>query len=133
MRGYAVRHPEAPELGFLYGTILTDGAVSEPVSRNLCVFGKGQIDRSPTGSGVAARLAVDATRGWVGPGETRDFCGPTGVRFSGTVIAAEPLAGMPAFRMRVAGSAFYSGEATFIAEADDPLADGFELSDGLPG
>ncbi|HUB47529.1 MAG TPA: proline racemase family protein [Acetobacteraceae bacterium] len=125
-----IRHPAEPDLGFLYGTILTDGAPPEAVSRNLCVFGEGQIDRSPTGSGVTARLAVDATRGLSRPGEKRQFYGPTGVPFGGAVIAEDRLAGMPTFRVRVEGSAFYSGEATFIVEAGDALQDGFDLNAG---
>jgi len=127
---HTVQHPTEPALSFLYGTILTDDAPSqEGISRNLCVFGEGQIDRSPTGSGVAARLAVDATRGLVRSGEHRRFAGPTGVPFTGEVIAEQRLADRPAFRVRVSGSAFYSGSATFTVEADDALCDGFDLDD----
>ena len=126
--GGGIAHPTEPALGFLYGTILTDDAPPDRVSRNLCVFGEGQIDRSPTGSGVTARLAVDATRGLVRVGETRTIAGPTDVPFTGKIIAQEMLAGRPAFRVRVSGSAFYSGEAVFTVEADDALGDGFSLS-----
>jgi len=123
----AIRHPTEPDLGFLYGTILTDDTPPGEVSCNLCVFGDGQIDRSPTGSGVTARLAVEATRGLVRAGESRQFSGPTGVPFTGAVIAAERVAGLPAFRVRVEGTAFYSGEATFVVEEGDALRDGFAL------
>jgi trans-L-3-hydroxyproline dehydratase len=126
---HPVRHPSEPDLGFLYGTILTDDAAAGRVSQNLCVFGEGQIDRSPTGSGVTARLAVDATRGLSRPGEPRHFAGPTGVAFSGTIACTTLVGGVPAFRVRVGGSASYSGEMTFTVEADDPLADGFALND----
>jgi proline racemase len=131
---HSVRHPTELELGFLYGTILTDDPQSQDgISRNLCVFGEGQIDRSPTGSGVTARLAVDATRGVVRLGEQRRFAGPTGVSFMGEIVAEEQyVAGMRAFRARVSGSAFYSGSATFVVEADDTLQDGFDLDDAAP-
>ncbi len=130
---HTVRHPAEPDLGFLYGTILTgDAPAQDGISRNLCVFGEGQIDRSPTGSGVTARLAVDAARGLVRPGEQRRFAGPTGVPFTGEVIAEQRLADRRAFRVRVSGSAFYSGSATFTVEADDTLQDGFDLADDAP-
>jgi proline racemase len=130
---HAVRHPTEHDLGFLYGTILTDDVESQDrISRNLCVFGEGQIDRSPTGSGVTARLAVDAARGLVQPGQQRHFAGPTGVPFTGAVIAEELLGGRRAFRVRVSGSAFYSGSATFTVEPDDTLQDGFDLADDAP-
>ncbi|HTB47171.1 MAG TPA: proline racemase family protein [Acetobacteraceae bacterium] len=130
---HTVRHPAEPDLGFLYGTILTgDAPAQDGISRNLCVFGEGQIDRSPTGSGVTARLAVDAARGQVRPGEQRRFAGPTGVPFTGEVIAEQRLADRRAFRVRVSGSAFYSGSATFTVEPDDTLPDGFDLADDAP-
>jgi proline racemase len=125
--GHAVQHPAEPDLGFLYGTILTDDAPPGAVSRNLCVFGEGQIDRSPTGSGVTARLAVDAARGLVRVGEARHFAGPTGVPFSGEIIGAARLGDSEAVRVRVGGSAFYSGEATFTVETGDALRDGFSI------
>ena len=130
---HTVRHPAEPDLGFLYGTILTgDAPPQDGISRNLCVFGEGQIDRSPTGSGVTARLAVDAARGQVRPGEQRRFAGPTGVPFTGEVIAEQRLADRRAFRVRVSGSAFYSSSATFTVEPDDTLPDGFDLADDAP-
>jgi trans-L-3-hydroxyproline dehydratase len=128
--GHQVRHPTAQELGFLYGTILTDDAPPQDgISRNLCVFGEGQIDRSPTGSGVTARLAVDGARGLARAGGQWRFAGPTGVPFTGEIIAEQRLADLPAFRVRVSGSAFYSGSATFVVEAGDTLRDGFDLDD----
>ena len=147
--GHDVRHPTEPALGFLYGTILTDDLASgdrigpsdapspdaidapspDAISCNLCVFGEGQIDRSPTGSGVTARLAVAAARGLIRSGEPRRFAGPTGVAFTGQVIAEQALGDLRAFRVRVSGSAFYSGSATFTVEAEDALQDGFDLDD----
>lgn len=124
---HPVRHPAEPELGFLYGTILTDDAPVGAVGRNLCVFGAGQIDRSPTGSGVTARLAVDAARGLAQPGEERRFAGPTDVPFIGSIIGTASAAWVRGVRVRVEGRAFYGGEATFVVEDDDALRDGFTL------
>ena len=53
-RQLAIVHPDAADLGFLYGTILTDDAPPPEPTFNLCIFADGQIDRSPTGSGVTA-------------------------------------------------------------------------------
>ena len=59
-----IEHPDEPDLAFLYGTILTDGGdgANGTPSRNVCIFAGRQIDRSPTGSGVTARLALAAAR-----------------------------------------------------------------------
>src|SRR4029079_19799279 len=54
-----IQHPSEPDLGFLYGTILTGRAEwPEHHSRNICVFANAEVDRSPTGTGVSARLAL---------------------------------------------------------------------------
>ncbi len=121
-----VRHPTEPDLSFLYGTILTDDTPPDApgATRNLCVFGDGQIDRSATGSGVTARLAVDAARGRIGPGRRRAFIGASGVPFYGELIDGQ--------RVRVSGTAAYVGTATWSVEVDDPLRDGFAVEDDLP-
>ena len=123
----AINHPEDPDLAFLYGTILTDDATAGAPSFNLCIFADGQIDRSPTGSGVTARMARDFARGRVAPGQERTFYGPTPVPFT-AVITGEVASGREgAVRVRVSGTAAYTGSARFEIHADDPLGWGFSL------
>ena len=123
----SLSHPDAEDLAFLYGTILTDGrdAWSDQPTRNVCVFAERQVDRSPTGSGVTARLAAMHARGQIAPGQTRIFESIIGSRFSGSVASVTACGPHPAITARVSGRAFYSGKAEFIVEDDDPLADGF--------
>jgi trans-L-3-hydroxyproline dehydratase len=129
-----VRHPTEPELSFLYSAILTDDtpATSSRPSRHLCVFGAGQIDRSATGSGVTARMAVDAARGLIAPGARRIFAGASGVPFHGELLAEERLGPHRAWRVRVAGTASFHGSATWTIEEDDRLGDGFAIEDQAP-
>ena len=116
-------HPDADDLAFLYGTILTDGGdgAGEPTT-NVCVFADGQVDRSPTGSGVGARLALMHRRGLVEVGEMRCFRSLTGGVFEGRVTAAIRAGPHPAVLTEVAGRAFHTGEARFKVEPDDPLS-----------
>src|SRR4029079_6184693 len=67
-------HPDHADLGFLYGSILTDGrdGAGEP-TKNVCVCAEAEVDRSPTGSGVTARLAAMHAKGQIDIGETRRF------------------------------------------------------------
>ncbi len=118
-----VGHPDDPDLGFLYGTILTDGGngQDEP-SANICVFADRQVDRSPCGSGVTARLAVQAARGEIVPGQRAEFTGPAAGTFTGTVIRAAQVGDREAVVVEVGGHGRYTGTATFTAEDDDPLA-----------
>ncbi len=127
-----VVHPEEPDLGFLYGTIITDKAVVPHESANLCIFAERQIDRSPTGSGVTARMALDHAKGLVMSGISRRFRSITGGVFTGEVIAATHAGDHPAVTVRVSGTAHWMGRGEFLIEADDPLGHGFQLP-RLPG
>ncbi len=124
-----IEHPEEPDLGFLYGTILTDGGLGRDgrASRNLCVFAGDQVDRSPTGSGVTARLSVMRARGEAALGEARLFESIAGSRFKARIDAEISLAGRAAVTVEVEGKGHYSGRANFTLEADDPFPEGFLL------
>ena len=120
-------HPQEPDLGFLYGTIITDDAPGSEDSSNLCIFAERQIDRSPTGSGVTARMALDHARGLVRAGEVRRFRSITGGVFTGQVVSGTRLAGHDAVTVAVAGEAHWMGQGSFIIDPDDRLGHGFEL------
>lgn len=121
-----ITHPDsgAADLGFLYGTILTDDAAINEVTGNLCIFGDGQVDRSPTGSGVTARLALDYARGNIGVGQARQFRGLSGVPFDGTIRSAHGERVV----VTVAGQSYYSGQSEFVIEAEDELRDGLPIA-----
>lgn len=121
-------HPDSPDLAFLYGIILTDGGDGATApSRNICVFADGQVDRSPTGSGVTARMALLHRRGQVRIGESRRFVSVTNGEFSGRVLETTRAGPHPAVTVEVAGQAFFTGEATLWHEPQDALGRGFLL------
>src|SRR5262249_44246961 len=93
-------------LAFLYGSILTDGGdgSAKPTS-NICVFAEAEVDRSPTGSGVTARLAAMHAKGVIAIGETRRFESIVGSVFTGAVE-----------RTTSAGGPCYPGRAGYRAE-----------------
>ncbi len=128
-------HPQARDLEFLYGTIVTDRRDTEAPedSRNVCVFADRQVDRSPTGSGVTARTAVRHARGLIDVGETRRFTSLTGAVFSAAIVTEHgPGVHAPgeavAVDVEVGGRAYRTGTAMFTFDAADPLRDGFLLS-----
>ncbi|MER8532885.1 proline racemase family protein [Mesorhizobium sp. M1005] len=122
-------HPDHADLAFLYGTILTDGqdAFSDMPTKNICVFAEAEVDRSPTGSGVTARLAAMHAKGQIEIGRTRLFESIAGSRFSGAVVRTATAGPHDAIIARVGGRAYYSGRAEFIVEDDDELGRGFLL------
>ncbi len=121
-------HPDSADLEFLYGSILTDGGDGRgQPTKNVCVFADAEVDRSPTGSGVTARLAAMHARGLVGAGEPRVFESVTRSHFEGTIVSAFDYGGRPAVTVRVAGRSHRSGRAEYVVEPDDPLGGGFLL------
>ncbi|MCP9229137.1 proline racemase family protein [Mesorhizobium sp. LMG 17147] len=122
-------HPDHADLAFLYGTILTDGqdAFSDTPTKNICVFAEAEVDRSPTGSGVTARLAAMHAKGQIEIGRARLFESIAGSRFSGAVARTATAGPHDAIIARVGGRAYYSGRAEFIVEDDDELGRGFLL------
>ena len=122
-----IEHPAQPDLAFLYGTILTDGAVSP--SRNVCIFAGRQIDRSPTGSGVSARMALQIARRQAKLGQESRFESCTGSIFTGKALREGPAVGpRKSVIVEVGGIAHITGEAKFRFDAEDPLREGFTLS-----
>lgn len=126
---FPLSHPDHADLAFLYGSILTDGrdAFSGEATKNICVFAEAQVDRSPTGSGVTARLAAMYARGEIAIGQARTFESIAGSRFSGSVTRTAKAGPHDAVIARVGGRAYYSGRAEFIVEPDDELGRGFLL------
>ena len=126
---FPLSHPDHADLAFLYGTILTDGkdAFSGEATKNICVFAEAEVDRSPTGSGVTARLAAMHAKGEIEIDQTRTFESIAGSRFSGAVARAAKTGPHDAIIARVGGRAYYSGRTEFIVEADDELGRGFLL------
>jgi trans-L-3-hydroxyproline dehydratase len=126
---FPLAHPDHADLGFLYGTILTDGndAFSAEPTRNVCVFADAEVDRSPTGSGVTARLAAMHAKSQIGIGQTREFESIVGSRFTGSVAKTTMAGPHDAIVARVGGRAFYSGKAEFALEPEDELGRGFLL------
>lgn len=125
-----IEHADGPDLAFLYGTILTDGGDGKDTpSRNVCIFAGRQVDRSPTGSGVSARMALQVARREAKLGEARKFESCTGSIFTGAAVReAPPVGPRKAVIVEVGGIAHVTGEATFRFDADDPLREGFSLS-----
>jgi len=121
-----IEHPAQPDLAFLYGTILTDGAVSP--SRNVCIFAGRQIDRSPTGSGVSARMALQIARRQAKLGQESRFESCTGSIFTGKALREGPAVGpRKSVIVEVGGIAHITGEAKFRFDAEDSLREGFSL------
>jgi len=121
-------HPLEPDMNFLYGTIFT-GALKDPNhhSRNVCIFAEGEVDRSPTGTGVSARAAILHAKGEIKVGESIIIESIIGSTFSVKVVAITTFGNYDAVIPEVSGNAYITGKNTFWINPEDPLKNGFVL------
>lgn len=101
--------------------------VAGPAVRNVHVFGPGQFDRSPGGTGTTARLAVMRAKGEIEPGVPVTVeSGISDGRFVGRLLGEVDLGdGVTGYRTSVTGSAFVTGMHQFVMDPADRLKDGF--------
>jgi proline racemase len=128
MSAREIRHPLEPDLSFLYGTIFTGPALGSGAdSRNVCVFAEGEVDRSPTGTGVSARVAIERARGRLAPGGSFVVESIIGTRFVGRIARELEWEGYDAVVPEIEGSAWVTGRNEILIAPDDPLGEGFIL------
>ncbi len=123
-----ISHPTEPELGYLYGTIFV-GPSHTPDGdlRQTCIFANGALDRSPTGTGVSAHLALLHAKGTLRVGQSLRFESILGTLFGGKIVEETQLGPYPAIIPEVEGHACLTGRHEFMIDPDDPLKDGFLL------
>ncbi|RPD78592.1 Diaminopimelate epimerase-like protein [Lentinus tigrinus ALCF2SS1-7] len=125
-------HGLAEDLEYLYGVIVVDdgegraglGGLAEG-RLGVCFFADQEVDRSPTGSGVSARVALARAKGLLGERERVRFDSLLSARRGGEA-GAFVGSGAGAERVRVEGRAFYTGACAFTVEDEFSRA-GFVL------
>jgi proline racemase len=123
-----IAHPFDSSLSGLQGTIFTGPSHSEGADlRNAAVLADGQIDRSPCGTGMSAVMAVLDAMGLLDA--KRSFVQESiiGTRISGRVVGRTEVGEYSAVVTEIEGSAWITGEHTFVIDDRDPLKDGFRL------
>jgi proline racemase len=128
MASLEIKHPFEADLGFLYGTIIdSPPAGIDAHSRNVCIFAEGEVDRSPTGTGVSGRVALEHAKGKLAVGEPFVIESLIGTRFTGRVVRDTTFGEYVAVIPEVEGSAYITGRHEFVIDPDDPLKEGFIL------
>ncbi len=123
-----VVHPNDPGLEGIYGTIFTAPAhLPDAHLRNVTIFADAEVDRSPCGTGTAAVMAVLNDMGLLLDDVPFVHESIVGTTFKGRVVDRLEVGGRPAIVPEIEGSAWITGEHTFLIDGDDPLKAGFRL------
>ena len=100
--------------------------------RSTTVIDPGKLDRSPTGTGVSARLAVLAARGQLGVGDQMVMRSIIDSTFVGTITDTATVGDRPAIVPTVSGTAWITGRHEHTLDPGDPWPRGYRLSDTWP-
>ena len=95
--------------------------------KNVVVFGQGQVDRSPCGTGTSAKLATLHAKGLIGHDEQFVYESILGTLFKGRIIGEEMIGKQKAIIPEITGSAYITGFNHFIIDPEDPVKYGFSL------
>src|SRR3977135_521888 len=117
-----IEHPLEAGLRGIYGTIFTGPASDNSADlRNVTIFADAEVDRSPCGTGTAGVMAVVDARGLLGSDKPFVHESLIGTRFNGRVASRTTVGEYPAIVPEIEGSAWITGEHTFLVDDDDPL------------
>jgi len=126
IEAFRIDHPFERDLSFLYGTIFTGPPLHKKHhSRNVCIFADGELDRSPTGTGVSARAALHYARGELQKEESITIESILDTTMDVKIKDIVQFGPYQAVIPEVSGEASYTGRSKFAFDPDDPLKEGF--------
>jgi len=129
-RQLRIEHPENPGI---HGVSIVQFAQPYQgpgsATRNTCIVAPGRSDRSPTGTGTCARMAVLYARGQMAVGDTLVHRSIIGTEFEGRILAESSVAGRAAIVPAIRGSAWLTGFHSYVLDASDPFPEGYVVAD----
>ena len=98
--------------------------------RNVVVFGNGQVDRSPCGTGTCAKMAFLHAQGLLCVEEEFRYRGILDTEFVGRIVGETEVGDKLAIVPEVTGTAHVTGFGQLVLEEGDPFPTGFQLFTG---
>lgn len=95
--------------------------------RNVVIFGNGQADRSPCGTGTSAKMATLFAKGKLGLHQPFYYESIIGTIFKGELVAETTVGPYKAVIPEITGSAFITGFNQIVIDPRDPIKYGFLL------
>ena len=124
-----VRHPGAPGVPKKVdlAMITDEPELCGSDGKNIVVFGKGQFDRSPCGTGTAARVATLHSKGLLDTGEAYIHESIINTRFRAKILETTKIGYLDAVVPELTGRAFITQISHTVIHPEDPLKNGFSI------
>jgi proline racemase/trans-L-3-hydroxyproline dehydratase len=123
-RQFSFSHPVS---GLAATVALTEIYENTDPPRNIVVFGAGQVDRSPCGTGTCAKMAFLHHKGRLKPGEPYAYQSVFGTQFTGEIVKQTQVVDLPAIVPEITGNAWITGFHQFVVDDTDHYGHGFNL------
>jgi trans-L-3-hydroxyproline dehydratase len=128
-------HPQLPDwkhysFCFLRGPLENQNGIL--TSANACVINPGKLDRSPTGTGCSALMAILHAKGLMKVGDHYIGRSVINSSFEGRIVSETSVGNHKAIIPEITGRAWISGQSTLMLDPDDPYPDGYKVSDTWP-
>ncbi len=130
-------HPTNPDwthISFcqLAGPLARDEQRGVLTMRNTSVIDPGKLDRSPTGTGLSARMATLRARGGMQVGDRLVMSSIIDSEFEGTILDDSRVGDRPAIIPSISGRAWITGTWTLTLDPNDPWPRGYRVADTWP-
>jgi trans-L-3-hydroxyproline dehydratase len=129
------RHPDLPDwrhYSFCFMREALERVDGVLTSRNVCVINPGKLDRSPTGTGCSALMAVLHAKGLMTVGDSYIGRSVIDSRFIGKITGETSIGSHKAIIPQITGRAWISGQSTLFLDPADPWPEGYKVSDTWP-
>jgi len=122
-----VKHPTLPintvDLVEIYDTSANPNANAQ----NVVIFGDGNVDRSPCGTGTSAKLALLHAEGKLGLNKPFVYESILGTTFTGEIVGETTVNGVQAIIPQITGAAYITSLNQLVIDENDPFKHGFQL------
>jgi proline racemase len=123
-----VQHPEKEHIKTIDLVEIYDDTENPNAHlKNVVIFGDGQADRSPCGTGTCAKMATLYAKGKLDLGQDFLYESIIGTVFKGRLIGATKVGPFDAVIPEITGNAYITGFNQFVIDPDDPVKYGFLL------
>jgi proline racemase len=123
-----IQHPTLAHIKTVDLVEIYDEATNPTANyKNVVIFGQGQVDRSPCGTGTSAKLATLHAKGELKQGEKFVYESILGTLFKGEIVGTTKVGEYDAVIPKISGAAFITGFNHFVIDPEDPVKHGFIL------